>query len=64
VVIQNFGNGKEVRMSKLFPDEMVELIKDDLFDEFDPDSTEPLDGEPIVDQPFVDPEGDPIGDLP
>jgi hypothetical protein len=51
-------------MSKLFPDETVELVKDDLFDEFDPDSTEPLDDEPIVDQPFVDPEGDPIGDLP
>jgi hypothetical protein len=41
----------------------VELVKDDLFDDFDPDATDLLDDEPIVDQPFVDPEGD-IGDLP
>jgi hypothetical protein len=41
----------------------VELVKDDLFDDFDPEETLPIDGEPIVDQPFVDPEGD-IGDLP
>ena len=44
--------------------EIVELVKDDLFDDFDPDSTEPLDDEPIEDQPFVDPEGEPVGDLP
>jgi hypothetical protein len=51
-------------MMELIPEETVELVKDDLFDDFDPDATEPLDDEPIVDQPFVDPEGDPIGDLP
>lgn len=44
--------------------EIVELVKDDIFDDFDPDTTELLDDEPIVDQPFVDPDGEPIGDLP
>jgi hypothetical protein len=51
-------------MLELIPEDSVELVKDDLFDDFDPDSTEPLDDEPIVDQEFIDPEGDPVGDLP
>jgi len=46
------------------PDEIVESVKDDLFDDFDPDQTEPLDRNTIVDHPFVDPDGEPIGDLP
>lgn len=41
----------------------VELVKDDLFDDFDFEAFEPLDDDPIVDTLFVDPEGD-IGDLP
>lgn len=52
---------------EILPEETVEnvvLVKDDLFDDFDPDETEPFDDEPIVDQPFEDPEGEPIGDLP
>ena len=51
-------------MSDVFPEDSVELVKDDLFDDFDPDSTEPFDNEPIVDQPFTDPDGEPVGDLP
>ena len=51
-------------MMENLPEEKVELVKDDLFDDFDPDTTEPIDNEPIIDTPFVDPDGDPIGDLP
>lgn len=45
-------------------EEIVEPVKEDLFDDFDPDSTEPIDRAPIIDHYFNDPEGEPIGDLP
>jgi hypothetical protein len=42
----------------------VELVKDDLWDDFDPESTEPIDALDLEDEAFDDPDGEPIGDLP